>query len=282
MNNIILQGFEPLDLISNFSQGKEPFMVKTPARIIIDDKPSIFDSVLTKTISDKNTDIIYEYREDQGRKVQVHTTQGNLLVEMMNTNGQMLPMGGVCMYHCLPFEGQSYGYPLRVEEIAFKAPNENGELCHYYKHVFHVEGMFCGFPCALAYLNQFLSGRSHNCSIKVQARMLLLQHFSMLYPGQKLKESRDRLLLRHFGGHMEFDEWITGTFTLIPMHHIVYAPAKTAYMKIDERKERSSAPRVSAGRTALTNKLQANRPALKVGNNNGGQQFNRLNLFTLN
>lgn len=280
MNNIILQGFDPLDLISNFSQGKEPFMINKPSKIIIDDKPSIFDSVLTKTISNKNTDTIYEYKEDQGRKVQIYTTQGNLFTEMVNINGQNFPIGGFCMYHCLPFEGQSYGYPIKIEEVPYIAPNENGEMCHYYKRVVYCEGMFCGYSCALSYLEQFLSGRSHNCSIKVQAIILLRQEFSYQYPNQILKASKNNLFLRHLGGHMEYDEWALDNYTLIPMNHTIYIPAKTAYMKIEEKKERNSISRSSTGRTAV-NKLQENRPTLKLANG-GQQQFNKLNLFSIN
>lgn len=279
MNNIILKGFEMSKILSAFSTGQEPYQTNNPARIVIDTRvvKPVFDQLLTKTISEDNTEPIYEYREDQGRKVQVYTTQANMFIDMVKSDGSSLPVNGICSYHCLPFEGQCYGYPVDYEELRNLVTDEFGNSVYQVKHLFHVQGMFCGFRCALAYLNMFLSGVDRMSTIARKSRTLLLQQFSLMYPGQKLEPVKDRFLLSHLGGHMNLDEWFGINFPLYPMVNIIYSPSKLSYVRIEDRKVSVAVDDTKKQEVKAVQRL----PLLKA-NGLGTRQFNGVGMININ
>lgn len=142
---------------------------------------------------------------------------------------QKMPEGGVCEWDRHPFDGPICGIPIS-HKIYYNKEEEEKEK----KHWFDIDGCFCSWQCAYAFLvhDRGLPCRFNN--IRYTDSEQLLFYLWSLLPREKpeeLKESNSYRLIEPYGP-LKLEEYRENLSNYRNERWLIYAPVKEVYMKL--------------------------------------------------
>jgi hypothetical protein len=162
-------------------------------------------------------------------------TLGHSVYDIFTKNGGVLPKGGICEWDNHPFDHEIIGIPIKFERITTVLPNQSSdsvELVETVRYVFHVDGTFCSFECAFAFLMKNLGLPSRHKSVKyMDSEQMLHYMFQIVHPDKgNLKESPTYRLIKP-RGPLTIEEFRSKNNKYMDTNLIILAPIKDIVIK---------------------------------------------------
>lgn len=226
----LLKGLDPNKLLADYQAG---FFSRKPvakAKIQIAQNKTI----LAPTYGTTNKDAVFSIKDRNNCSVVIAKT-GHADCEVYNSTGGDLSVGGRCDKCKKDFDTIAMGYPIAYQELTILTnAEENIENARYrILYIFWVEGKFCSFECALAYIQLLLSlpADHRDTTIRDSERMLKTL-YKLTYPNAPvLRPSQDTKLLRSNGGSLTNEEWQDNQHIYVRTERVLMIPAQVEYIK---------------------------------------------------
>jgi hypothetical protein len=138
-------------------------------------------------------------------------------------NGQKL-YKGVCNWYRVTFDSHIVGIPTTMTQHY----NESTKQTEYQ---FNVDGCFCSFECAFAYLKQTQScALEHRNNKYAHSEQLLKFMYKLCYPdAERLTSANDWRLIDFNGGPLTFEEWSNESHIYVENSKSTMVPVKYEY-----------------------------------------------------
>lgn len=269
----LLRGIDPIQLAEKYEEGQfsqltlkdlqgtiSTFLANKPANVQLttaltensDDPIYIFKlkNAMTQTIVTTNNNVyrFFTHEEIHDSKTEESPKFGSSPSNNKMSTGFFPHLGQIrngtvpedTLVNCwwchqsIQLQSGCIGIPVSISTISNKRTSSNNEKSIT---VFHMDGCYCSFECALAslYESQKVSANFRDYQRSSSVSMLNLL-FSMMYPDKVLRPALSYKLLDSFGGPYSIETWkqaTYGTSTYIPISNIIVAPIKRQYLKIN-------------------------------------------------
>lgn len=228
----VLKGVDPNRLLADYQMGYFSRPISAKSKIEISQNTAI----LAPTYGSTNRSPIFCVKDRNNSSV-IIATSGHADFEVFTKNGGQLTEGGRCDNCKEDIEGVAVGYPVGYQEINVLTNDDNDTNKAQYRvfYVFWVEGKFCGFECALAYVRSILSRPAdyRDTALRDSERMLKLL-YKLTYPNAgSLRPAQDPKLLISNGGSLTKEEWNDRRHVYVRTDRILMIPAKVEYIQHD-------------------------------------------------
>lgn len=224
----LLKGVDPVKITQLYQSGY--FSQKhTKSKIEIAQNTTI----LSPVYGTNNNSPIFSIKDKNNTSV-IIATSGHQDFEVYTKNGGKLCEGGRCDFCKEDYKCLSVGYPLNYQEqtiSTFEPGNPKAKYRIFY--TFWVEGRFCSFECALAYVKRILShpADSRDTLLRDSERLLKML-YSLTYPDATfLRPAQDPQLLITNGGSLTKEEWNNSKHIYIKTGRVLMIPAKVEYIR---------------------------------------------------
>lgn len=166
---------------------------------------------------DSLRDQVLSYR-DKHNSVQTLVTTDHARYEAF-INGTPCP-GGTCRYCGYTFTHEPVGIPIKY--------TKDGD-----KHIYHVDGCYCGLSCAYSKLREEMSKhRRYRNPAYNQSEPLLKRLHAAFYPGEELCEAKDPQLADVNKGPLTREEYMQDNYSYVPLPSVVLAPCKNIFLRV--------------------------------------------------
>lgn len=184
--------------------------------------------------SDSDVKYTTTYTSDQEKGVHAVDTKTNTNIFATTSHRNYKIFSGknhlrncmVCFKELEASEGG--GYPIKYSENTVMSPEGRRSL----NYVLWCEGSFCTLNCALLHLERNRKGvESARDGHKVDSiRILKFLHRLMHPDADDLRPANDPMLLKRFGGSLDYEEWSKGD-SYDRTNGVILVPAKVQYLK---------------------------------------------------
>ena len=222
----LLKGIDPNKLFADYQAGvfSRPPTAKSKIKIAQN------IAILAPKYGVTNRDPVFCMKDRNNCSIIVATTNHSNFDVFTRTSGQ-LQTGGRCMHCTEDIQGISVGYPIGYQETTVLTNDDNNARNAHYRvlYTFWVEGRFCDFECALAYVQTMLARPSNyrDTTIRDSERMLKLL-YKLTYPtAGPLRPAQDPKLL----GALTREEWKDPRHVYVRTDRLLMIPAKVEYVQ---------------------------------------------------
>ena len=166
------------------------------------------------------------YLQKNGPENYITVVSSNHAVFEFFLKNQSLPKCGKCMWDQHDFDHEIVGIPIKYEHI------DDGVVD---KHIFHIDGQFCSYACAYAYLIQNNSMFSNNRPSRYNNSEELLHYAWRLVSKKDTQEhyiipANSFLLIKPYGP-LTIEEFRKNNEIYEPSPTIIFAPVKETFYK---------------------------------------------------
>jgi hypothetical protein len=225
----ILKGINPTSVLQDYERGffTRPIQKKQKITILQN------SLILSSNYSSSSNDGIFAIK-DKNNSTVIFACTGHSDFEIFNTTGENI-IGGRCEFCRDDFTNAAVGCPLAYKENMVLTNSDGNKPIYKIYYSFWVEGRFCTFECALAYIQNILNKPSVNRDTTMRdSEKLLKSLYKLIHPeSTSLRPSQEPRLLKVNGGSLTREEWSDKKHIFKRTDRVHMIPAKVEYVRAD-------------------------------------------------
>lgn len=202
----LLKGLDPISLLKQYKEGyfNREISGRDKIRIIKHD-----DNIKNNSYrNNNNKDPIYSVKDKHNCDI-IIARSGYETVSLFTKEGGKLHEGGRCDFCKRDFNWTCIGYPVDYKELPVLINGDNNVPVYKILYTFWMDGEFCSFECALAYIRTLLSRPvkyADNNVKDIEALLHIL--YKLMYPkATVLRPAQDFRLLKSNNGSLTKEQW---------------------------------------------------------------------------
>lgn len=223
---IFLRGINPVQVLSDYKNGFYSREIVAKTKIV----PSESHQILAQVYSSDHESGVFCVKDKNNSDVIIATT-GNVNYQLCRGQDfDNTKCGGRCDSCKRDFTHQVVGYPIDYEEVTIPVTGSDGKTRYRVFYLFHVEGEFCSFGCALYFIKRAMARPSsyRDSSLSDCERWLHLLYNLMHPTAGRLKPANNPQLLTANGGSIDPKDWEEKCF--VPIGRVVINPIRREHL----------------------------------------------------